>query len=527
MRRADAAGTLRPGRIGPTRLAQAGARASDAAPDMRLPSSERSRAGLLPASNVHIVDATVRYLDERSGTSQEVSGLDLDLAADDAGNGIVAKGGLNWTGEKIGFEAKVASLRRAGPGQGLPARRGPTVRGHLRWQRRARQQPRGRRRPQPPGRIVGRVGAVAGQAARQAAAEMGALAVSARIAAADRRIALNDLSATLGDRSLTGAITVATGGPRPHVSGQLQLSELDFGRLLVRPRSSEPAGGDDCRPDRRPAARQGQRARQAPQVRDCDQAVGQGLERRHHRPGAARPRRRGPRPVGRSARLQERHDRPQPPELGAPGSRGEGDAGGRATLLGPRPRRADTRRPGTDGRHDDQPDPGRRVGAAAAERRLGVSPGSTDAARSPSRSPGRATPSGRSSRRCAARWTCPSPTGAIIGLDIGRLLGNLEKARFSELRTNPKDKTPFSEFGGSFVRRQRRRPEPGPEADQPASARERLGLRQPRPAPGRLHRAPEDRGELRPAKAASSALPGWRCRYASREPGKSRPSRRI
>ena len=41
--------------------------------------------------------------------------------------------------------------------------------------------------------------------------------------------------------------------------------------------------------------------------------------------------------------------------------------------------------------------------------------------------------------------------GAIIGLDIGRLLANLEKARFSELRSNPKDKTPFSEFGGSFV----------------------------------------------------------------------------
>ena len=41
--------------------------------------------------------------------------------------------------------------------------------------------------------------------------------------------------------------------------------------------------------------------------------------------------------------------------------------------------------------------------------------------------------------------------GAIIGLDIGRLLANLEKARFSELRTNPKDKTPFSEFGGTFV----------------------------------------------------------------------------
>jgi AsmA protein len=41
--------------------------------------------------------------------------------------------------------------------------------------------------------------------------------------------------------------------------------------------------------------------------------------------------------------------------------------------------------------------------------------------------------------------------GAIVGVDVGRMLGGIEKGRFSGLRTNPEDRTPFSEFGGSFV----------------------------------------------------------------------------
>ena len=92
---------------------------------------------LLPASNVRIVDATVRYVDERSGTSQEVAGIDADLATDETGGALEAKGSLTWMGEKVGFEAKL-SPRRQGPGSPLAPRRRPSVRGDLRRQRRAR-----------------------------------------------------------------------------------------------------------------------------------------------------------------------------------------------------------------------------------------------------------------------------------------------------------------------------------------------------------------------------------------------------
>jgi AsmA protein len=233
----------------PIRLAQAGGRASDAGLEPTA-GSGADWGRLLPASSVRIVDATVRYVDERSGTSQELTGLDADLTADDASNSLDAKGSLTWTGEKLGFDAKLspadtllgrgtAKLALRIAGRPIEATYDGTV---------------------GLGREFGADGTVNVRAAswpdlvqwlgkgRIAANEPGGLAASARVAAADRRVALDDLSATLGDGSLTGTLAVETGGARPHVSGRLQLSELDFGRLLMRPGRSEPLGGATADP---------------------------------------------------------------------------------------------------------------------------------------------------------------------------------------------------------------------------------------------------------------------------------------
>jgi AsmA protein len=434
----------------PTRLAQAGTRTNDAAPDMRRPGSDRSRAGLLPASNLEIADATVRYFDERSGTSHEVSGLDVDLATDDAGSGIVAKGGLNLTGEKLSFEAKVASLQGQDPakvalritgrpfeaaydgsialGSNLEADGALTLRAAswaelVRW--------------------LGKQ--------RVTAPETGALTVSARIAAADRRIALNDLSATLGDRSLTGAITVATGGPRPHVNGQLQLSELDFGRLLVRPHASLPAsGGTTADPIADLLQGKGSEPSQATQgqgsakraakgwsddvidlaplgVADADLALS--VDRLVYKNVT----------TGRSRlnlALQDRVAKVTLEDV----QLYSGRARGVLTLDGRAQTAATTTNLTLDG--------------------VSVLPLLSDALEF-AWLDGRGTIAlslagqGNSERQIVetlrGKVDLSVTEGAIIGLDIGRLLANLEKARFTELRTNPKDKTPFSEFGGSFV----------------------------------------------------------------------------
>ena len=433
----------------PTRLAQVGGRASDAAPDVALPAGGRIRTGLLPAASVHILDATVRYLDERSGTSQEVSGLDLDLAADDAGTGISAKGNLNWTGEKLGFEAKVASLQGQDPaklslrlagrpleasydgsiglGSGLEADGTLNVRAAswaelVRW--------------------LGKP--------RIAATETGALAVSVRIAAADRRVALNDLSATLGNSSLSGAITVAMGGARPHVSGQLQLSELDFGRLLVRPRSSEPAGGTAADPIGDLLQGKGGDPDQTPQVHGSTKRMAKGwsddiidlaplgladadlalsVDRVVYKNVT----------TGRSRLALAIQDRVAKVTL-EDVQLYSGRARGTLTLDGRAQTAATTTNLTLDG--------------------VSALPLLSDALEF-AWLDGRGTIAlslagqGNSERQIVetlrGKVDLSVTEGAIIGWDIGRLLASIEKARFSDLKANPKDRTPFSEFSGSFV----------------------------------------------------------------------------
>ena len=389
----------------PTRLAQAGGRATDAGADV-VPRGSRS---LLPAANVRIVGATVRYVDERSGASREVAGIDADLATDETGGALDARGSLAWMGEKVGFEAKLSpadrdlarlSLRVAGrPFQA--AYDGNVGLG---------------REPEADGEVSIKAASWAELVqwlGRQRAAtpETGALAVSAHVAAANRRIALTDLAATLGENSLAGSLTVETGGARPHVSGKLQLSELDFGRLLVRSSKTEPTGGA------------------------ATDAIGDLLQGKDAAPGKAQVRgftkRSGgkgwsdeiidlaplgladaePCPVGRSANLQERGDRPQPPRSGRAGSRGEDHAGGRATLRRPRAWHPDARWPRADRGDNDQSDAGPRVGAAAADRRPRVRLARRARHDRPLRWRARASRNGRLSGPCAARWSCRSPTG--------------------------------------------------------------------------------------------------------------------
>jgi AsmA protein len=439
----------------PIRLAQAGGRANDAGLESAS-GSEGGRGRLLPASSVRIVDATVRYVDERSGTSQELTGLDADLTADDATNTLDAKGSLTWTGEKLGFEAKLspadtligrgtAKLALRIAGRPIEA----TYDGAVGL-----------------GRELGADGTINVRAAswadlvqwagkqRIAAAETGALAVSVRVAAADRRVALDDLSATLGDSSLTGSLAVETGGARPHVSGRLQLSELDFGRLLMRPGRSEPAGG-------------GAGATADP-IGDLLQGKGGGPAKAPQVRGFTK--RSGPKgwsdeiidlaPLGLAdADLKLSVDRLVYKNVTTGQSRlalalqdrvakitledvqlYSGRARGLLTLDG-RGQMAATA-----------------VNVALDE--VSALPLLTDALEF-GWLDGRGTIAvalagqGQSERQIVeslrGKVELSVSNGAIVGVDVGRMLGGIEKGRFSGLRTNPEDRTPFSEFGGSFV----------------------------------------------------------------------------
>jgi AsmA protein len=438
----------------PVRLAQAGGRANDAGLEST-PSSGGGRGRLLPASSVRIVDATVRYVDERSGTSQELTGLDADLTADDASNSLDAKGSLTWTGEKLGFEAKLspadtqlgrgtAKLALRIAGRPIEATYDGTV---------------------GLGREFGADGTVNLRAVswadlvqwvgkqRVAAAETGALAVSVRVAAADRRVALDDLSATLGENSLTGSLAVETGGVRPHVSGRLQLSELDFGRLLVRPARSGPAVGGGATTDPIGDLLQGKGGdpTKSPQVR--------GFTKRSGTKGwsdeiidLA--------PLGLAdADLKLSVDRLVYKNVTTGQSRlalALQDRVAKITL------------------EDVQLYSGRARGLLTLDGRGQVAATAVNVALDEVSAltlltdalefgwlDGRGTIAvalagqGQSERQIVeslrGKVELTVTNGAIVGVDVGRMLGGIEKGRFSGLRTSPEDKTPFSEFSGSFV----------------------------------------------------------------------------
>ena len=428
----------------PTRLAQAGGRATDAGADA-VPRGSRS---LLPASNVRIVDATVRYVDERSGASREVAGIDADLATDETGRALDAKGSLAWMGEKVGFAAKLSPADRDLARLSLRVAGRPfeaTYDGNVGLDR----------EPEADGEVSIKAASWAELVqwlGRQRAAtpETGALALSTHVAAANRRIALTDLAATLGDNSLAGSLTVETGGARPHVSGKLQLSELDFGRLLVRSSKAEPTGGA------------------------ATDAIGDLLQGKDAAAGKAQVRgftkRSGGKgwsdeiidlaPLGLAdANLALSVDRLTYKNVTTGRSRlalAVQDRVAKITL------------------EDVQLYAGRARGVLTLDGRgqtaatttnltldhVSALPLLTDALEF-GWLDGRGTivlalaGEGLSERQIVGtlrgKVELSVTDGAIVGVDIGRVLGGIEKGRFANLKTDPADRTPFSEFGGSFV----------------------------------------------------------------------------
>jgi AsmA protein len=224
--------------MGRVRLAQAG---QLPAPYARpAPSGAQLAAALdkLFPTSVRVIDGTVRYIDERTGLRHEVGSLELDLAATAIDGPLEAKGDFAWRGERMALVGALSTVRAVLEEQkgrltfklagrpieasydgaievaaglaldGLVSIKAPSLRGLGSW-------------------LDGRMDA--GQL------DPGPLSLSSSLAGADGRVSLSRLTATLGATSLEGGLTIETKGPRPHVSGNLQLSELDLGRILTRP----------------------------------------------------------------------------------------------------------------------------------------------------------------------------------------------------------------------------------------------------------------------------------------------------
>ena len=188
-------------------------------------------------TSVRIVDGALRYLDERSGLRIEVELGAVDLALRSRAGPIEASGSFGLLGETVTFQGSLSQLRAAadelsgrlagrftgrpleGSYEGLVGAGpgGVTIDGNFSLKSAS-------------------VQALSGWIGKPVAAgrNVGTLNLSSAVTARGGEISLPNLSATLDDTSLGGALTVKSAEPRPYVSGTLKLSRLDLGGVLIR-----------------------------------------------------------------------------------------------------------------------------------------------------------------------------------------------------------------------------------------------------------------------------------------------------
>ena len=229
-----------------TRLAQATSGSDGHRPWMQAGAGGEQLAAsldaLVPAS-VRIVDGSLRYVDERAGLRYAAKSLDGDFVLNDAAGPLEAKGSLAWQGEKLAYEATLSPLRALLQDQnarlalklsGRPME--ATYDGTLSL-----------------GSGIGLDGLLNLKAASMetlgswlgrpmaAGQDPGSLSLSSSLTGSNGQLSLSRLTATLGDTSINGTLDIDTKGVRPRLSGDLRVSELDFGRMLVHPASPSAA----------------------------------------------------------------------------------------------------------------------------------------------------------------------------------------------------------------------------------------------------------------------------------------------
>jgi uncharacterized protein involved in outer membrane biogenesis len=190
-------------------------------------------------------EGSLHYTDERSGSTQDLTGLEIDIVLDEGAGPLQANGSFMWRGETVTVAGDVASLRalleeRAThlslklAGRPIEARydgkievgSGLALQGNLDLKSPSLQA----------------LGTWADNKPMAATRNGGALTLSSTITGESDRVALADLTGTLGASSLRGDLTIEARPARPYVTGRLKLSELDLGSILIRPGSNADQG---------------------------------------------------------------------------------------------------------------------------------------------------------------------------------------------------------------------------------------------------------------------------------------------
>ncbi|MGE0055233.1 MAG: AsmA family protein [Hyphomicrobium sp.] len=247
-----------------TRYAQAGTTGSDATatdapgvaarkPGIRLP-TKLSEVEHLELDDVRVEDGTLRYTDERTGQSQAITAVNMKLNLKSLSSALSAAGDFSWHGQKTDFNGRVSPVRmvleekparlvftavnqhinasydgalQVGDGADLEGRMNlssTSVKGLANW-------------------LGTSVPNVAG---------LGPLSIAGNLKTDGNVTSLTGANITLDGATAKGNAKVTTGGARPYVQANLQISELDLNKYLGsgagQPAAGQSSGGGDSQP---------------------------------------------------------------------------------------------------------------------------------------------------------------------------------------------------------------------------------------------------------------------------------------
>ena len=185
--------------------------------------------------DVRIEDGTLRFTDERTGKTQQVTAVNMQVAMQSLNSPVTAKGDLAWQGEKIDFDSKLSTIKMVleeKPAQlvfkadnrnlnanfdgvvlikdgadleGKISAKSESVKSLAKW-------------------LGSTLPPVSG---------FGPLSLAGTLKTNGNVTSLSSASFGLDGATGTGAVTVTTGGVRPAVQATLKISELDLNKYMI------------------------------------------------------------------------------------------------------------------------------------------------------------------------------------------------------------------------------------------------------------------------------------------------------
>lgn len=251
----------------PTRYAQAVAQdapandvAPAAAPPANGPRLPRSLNDIehLQLDDVRIEDGTLRFTDERTGKSQQVSAVNVQVALKSFHSPITAKGDLAWQGQKVDFDGKMSNLKtmlEEKPSRLTFAANNPNVTTNF----------DGTLLVKDGADIEGKLNAKSPSArglAKWFGTELppvqgfGPMSLTGDIKTNGNVTTISNANFGLDGATAAGNVTVKTGGVRPYVQSNLRLTELNLNKYMTSAAPIAASGaGEAAAPAAKPATK--------------------------------------------------------------------------------------------------------------------------------------------------------------------------------------------------------------------------------------------------------------------------------